>query len=270
VAILAAVDQASRRRVWVGCVLVCALAWATTAEAQGAFERVWIDANVGLAVAAQDTFAMSAPVERFDEPATLSARYTLPRAPSFDIGAGVLITRTFGIGASYDGTMHEHAAELRAHIPHPLIADAAATDVAETDPVMQRIERSLSVHAMVVVAQTRRLRFRVFGGPIHYRLEQDAVDAITYNQIYFVRQPTNIVQLTGFNYKRVDGSGWGGHVGADASLFLTRLLGVGLFTKYDRGRVALDNPLAAGLGHPERVTITAGGLQVGAGVRLKF
>jgi hypothetical protein len=34
--------------------------------------------------------------------------------------------------------------------------------------------------------------------------------------------------------------------------------------------VTLDNPLAAGLGGPDRVTITAGGLQLGAGVRLKF
>ena len=98
----------------------------------------------------------------------------------------------------------------------------------------------------------------------------DAVDAITYNQIYFVRQPANMVQLTGFDYTRVDGTGWGAHVGADASLFLTRILGVGLFTKYDRGRVDLDNPLAAGLGHPDRITITPGGLQVGAGLRLKF
>ena len=258
-------------QLWVAIVVaVCALATATPAEAQGAFERVWIDANAGLAMAAQDTFAMSAPIDRFEEPGELAAHYSLPRAPSFDIGAGVMITRRIGVGASYDGTMHEHAAELRARVPHPLFADAAASDMAETDPVMQRIERSLSVHAMIVVAQTRRLRLRVFGGPIRYRVEQDAVDAITYNHIYFVRQPTNIVQLTGFDYARVDGSGWGGHVGADASLFLTRIFGVGVFTKYDRGRVALDNPLAAGLGHPGRVTITAGGLQVGGGVRLKF
>jgi hypothetical protein len=250
--------------------VVCVLALAAPAEAQVAFERVWIDANVGMAMAAQDTFVMTAPIDRFPEPAELSAHYTLPRAPSFDVGAGFMFTRRLGLGASYDGTMHEHAAELRAHVPHPLVPNAAASDTADTDPVMQRIERSLSVHAMVVLAQTRRLRFRVFGGPIYYRMQQDAVDAITYNQIYFVRQPTNLVQLTGFDYTRVDGSGWGGHLGADASLFLTRLLGVGLFTKYDRGRVALDNPLAAGLGHPGRVTIAAGGLQVGAGLRLKF
>ena len=258
-------------QVWVALgVAVWALALAAPADAQGTFERVWVDANVGVAIAAQDTFTMSAPVDRFVEPAEVAAHYRLPRAPSFDVGAGVMITRTIGSGASFDASMHEHAAELRAQLPHPLFADAAATDVAETDPVMQRIERSLSLHAMVVVAQTRRLRLRVFGGPIRYRVEQDAVDAITYNHIYFVRQPTNIVQLTGFDYARVDGSGWGGHVGADASLFLTRIFGVGVFAKYDRGRVALDNPLAAGLGHPDRVTITAGGLQVGGGVRLKF
>jgi hypothetical protein len=249
---------------------VCALALSAPAEAQDPFERVWIDVNAGLAFAAQDVFAMSAPIDRFEEPAELAVEYTLPRAPSFDIGAGVMFTPRVGLGASYDGTLHEHSAQLNARLPHPLFPNAPATDMAETDPVMQRIERSLSLHAMVVVAQTRRFRLRAFGGPIRYRIEQDAVDAITYNHIYFVRQPTNIVQLTGFDYARVEGTGWGAHLGADASLFLTRILGVGLFTKYDRGRVALDNPLAAGLGHPGRVTITAGGLQLGGGVRLKF
>ncbi len=252
------------------CGIALVMALATPAEAQGAFERIWVDANVGLAAAAQDTFAMSAPIDRFDEPAEIAAHYALPHAASFDVGAGVMITRRLGIGASYDGTMHEHAAELRARLPHPLFAGATATDMGETDPVMQRIERSLSIHAMVVIAQTRRLRLRAFGGPIHYRMEQDAIDAITYNQIYFVRQPTNVVQITGFDYTRIDGAGWGAHAGADATLFLTRILGVGVFTKYDRGRVRLDNPLAAGLGHPGRVTIAAGGLPVGGGVRFRF
>jgi hypothetical protein len=258
-------------QVWVALgVAVWALAVATPADAQGTFERVWVDANVGVAFAAQDTFTMSAPIDRFVEPAEVAAGYRLPRAPSFDVGAGLMITRTIGIGASFDGTMHEHAAELRARLPHPLFADAVATDVAETDPAMQRIERSLSLHAMIVVAQTGRLRLRVFGGPSYFRVAQDAVDAITYNHIYFVRQPSNAVQLTGFDYARVDGAGWGAHAGADASLFLTRVLGVGVFAKYERGRVALDNPLAAGLGHPGSVTITAGGLQIGGGLRLKF
>jgi len=256
-------------------VALCGLALATGAAAQGGTarrttERVWIDVNAGVAIAAEDTFEIRVALERFAEPAELVARYTLPRAASFDAGAGVMVTPVLGIGLSFERTSDQHSAELRAHIPHPLFANAYADDNAETGDVMRRSEGSVSVQGMVVAARTHRLRLRVFGGPTWFRIEQDAVRDITYNQFYFVRSPTNIVELTGFQFDPVDGSGWGFHAGADASLFFTRILGVGGFAKFSRGHVDLENTLATGFGGQETASVPAGGFRVGGGVRVKF
>ena len=68
---------------------VCALAMAATAEAQTTVERVWIDVNVGSAWAAEDSFLMTASVDRSHEPADFAAHYHVPRNTSFDFGGGV-------------------------------------------------------------------------------------------------------------------------------------------------------------------------------------
>ena len=113
-------------------------------------------------------------------------------------------------------------------------------------------------------------RVRVFGGPTFFRIEQDAVREIFYNHFYFVRQPINGVDLTGVELTRVSGTGWGVHAGADASFFFTRILGAGAFARFSRGRVEMENTLATGFGRRDRVSVTAGGVDAGAGVRLRF
>jgi hypothetical protein len=250
-----------------GAVCVCALSG--RAEAQRRPERYWIDADAAVAIAAGDV-VMRTEVPRPVEPAAFEARVELPRSAAVDFGGGVLITPRFGVGLSVGGTVHEHRAALTARLPHPFFANAYAEDSDETDRQMQRIERTVSLQAMAVVAQPGPWRVRVFGGPTFFRIEQDAVREIFYNHFYFVRQPINGVDLTGVELTRVSGTGWGAHAGADASFFVTRFLGAGAFARFTRGSVDMENTLATGVGRRDRVSVTAGGVDVGAGVRLRF
>jgi hypothetical protein len=251
-------------------VAMCGLALATSAAAQTPFERVWIDVNAGVAMAAEGSFTMQGTLKRGAEDAVLEARYTLPRAGAVEAGAGIMFTPRFGIGASFERTADEHSAELSAHVPHPFFLNTIASDTAETGDVMRRSERSVSVQAVFLVAETHGIRLRAFGGPSWFRVLQGAVTEITYNQFYFVRQPTNVVELTGFKFGRVDGTGWGFNAGADASMFFTRMLGVGGYAKFSRGRVDVENTLATFLEQDEVTTTTAGGFRVGGGIRFKF
>src|SRR5688500_12221956 len=148
---------------------VLGLVMAAGAEAQSTFERGWIDVNFGVAVAAEDAFSMRATGELFDEPADFGADYALPRGASFDFGGGFMITPIFGVGVSFTGTAHEDVAILDARIPHPILANTYATDEAETDTMLQRIEGGVNLQAMIVAAQTDRFRFRMFGGPTYFR-----------------------------------------------------------------------------------------------------
>jgi hypothetical protein len=238
--------------------------------ARSTFERGWVDVNFGLALAAEDTFSMAATGELFDEPATFSAEYSLPRGASFDFGGGVMITPLVGVGVSFSGTAHEDTALLRARIPHPFIGNVYATDDAPTDGVLQRIEGGVNLQAMIVAAQSDHFRFRVFGGPTFFRVQQDAVTDIRYNQVFRILPPANAIEITEFDSERIEGTGWGFHGGADASYFFNRIVGVGGFAKFSRGNVDLENTLATAIGDNEVVSVKAGGFQVGGGLRLKF
>jgi hypothetical protein len=240
------------------------------ASAQTTFERGWIDVNFGMAVPAEDGFAMSATGEIFFEPADFGARYNLPLGAAFDFGGGVMITPVVGVGVSFTGTAHQDTAALTARIPHPIFANLYATDEAPTDEVLQRIEGGVNIHAMIVAAQTPRFRFRVFGGPTFFRVQQDAVTDIRYNQVFRILPPANVIEITEFDSDRIESTGWGFHAGADASFFFTRVVGVGGVVRFSRGNVDLEDTLASAVGDSEVVRVKAGGLQVGGGLRLKF
>ena len=249
---------------------VCALAMAATAEAQATIERVWIDVNAGSAWAAEDTFSMTASVDRAHEPADYAAHYHVPHSASFDFGGGVMLTPIVGVGLNLGGSAHEALADLNVRVPHPYFLEAFASAAAHTDNPMQRIERSVNVQAMVVALRTRRFRLRAFGGPTWFRIEQDAVTDISYNQFYFLHSPGNVAELTEWELERIEGSGWGFHAGADGSVFFTRVIGVGGFVKYGRGGIDLENTVARAQGQHAVVGVKAGGVQVGGGLRLKF
>ena len=249
---------------------VCALAMAATAEAQTTVERVWIDVNVGSVWAAEDDFLMTAQIDRSHEPADFAAQYHVPHNGSFDFGGGFMLTPIVGVGINVGGSAHEAQADLTVRVPHPYFLEAFASADAQTDIPMQRIERSLNVQVMLVALRTPHFRLRAFGGPSYFRIEQDSVTDIVYNQFYFVHSPGNVAELTEYEYERTAGSGWGFHAGADGSVFFTRIIGVGGFAKYGRGAVDLENTVARALGQHTQIGVKAGGVQVGGGLRLKF
>jgi hypothetical protein len=80
----------------------------------------------------------------------------------------------------------------------------------------------------------------------------------------------NAIEIAEFDHERIEGTGWGFHAGADASVFFNRIIGVGGFAKFSRGSVDIENTLATAVGLDDEVSVKAGGFQVGGGLRLKF
>jgi hypothetical protein len=264
------VKEWERVRRWLAiAVALYGLAHAERAAAQRPFERIWIDVDAAVASAPADV-AVHAEILQPVEAAEFEARYPVPRAAALNVGAGFMVTPRVGIGASVGATRHLHAAEISLRIPHPFFANTFASDNGETDYEMQRIERSLHLQAVFVAVNTPRVRVRAFAGPTMFRMRQDAVTEIIYNHFYFVRLPTNFVEITGYDLKQISGTGWGLHGGADAALFFTDVLGVGGFARFSRGTVDMENTLATALDLADRVSVKAGGVEIGAGVRLKF
>jgi hypothetical protein len=230
------------------------------------FERGWIDVNFGVAVAASKTFTTTLATPLFQETRTATATYRNPTGAEFDFGGGVMVTPQVGIGISFTGTAHEDEAQLAITVPHPTRFNASASDAKPTDSKFQRVEGGANIQLMLVTPISPRGRVRLFLGPTYFRVQQDMVRSIAYDQAYLVLLPVNTVDITTYErVNKVEGTGWGFHVGGDVSYFFTRVVGIGGFARFSRATVSLDDPLS---GLP--VDVKAGGFQAGGGLRLKF
>jgi hypothetical protein len=230
------------------------------------FERGWIDVNLGAAVAGTRSFTAELETPLYGETSTARVTYSNPLGADFDFGGGVMLTPTVGLGISFSGTAHQDTADLFINVPHPILADAFAADERSTDSKLMRVEGGAHLQVMGVAPIGDRMRVRLFGGPSWFRVQQDMVRTIRYDQTFVLLRPVNAVDITTFDVvDKVEASGWGFHVGGDFSVFFSRVVGVGAIARYSHATVTLDDPLSG-----EPLDVTAGGFQVGGGLRLKF
>jgi hypothetical protein len=149
-------------------------------------------------------------------------------------------------------------------MPHPLFFNAHDTDARPGDVALARTEGSVHIQAMVVATpNSDGVRIRFFGGPTRFRVTQETVDDILYDQVFQVFGRLNAVEITNCEFSKSEGTGWGFHVGADVGVFFTRVFGVGGFVKFSKGTVELSD-------FSGTFEVDAGGFQTGGGVRLKF
>jgi hypothetical protein len=239
---------------------VCVLAVPSFAQD----ERAWVDVNFGIAGAAEDTLSRSAEIPLFSELATFGAVYSNPRGADFDLGGGYMLTPVVGLGVSLQGTAHQDVPGLAIRIPHPLQFNAHASDVSIGTRNLTRGEGSFNIQAMIVATpNSERVRVRFFGGPTFFRVTQDTIDDILYDQAYQILGPGNVVDITDFAFSESEGTGWGFHGGADIAVFFNRVVGIGGFARMSRGTVELVD--AGGVFESK-----AGGFQTGGGLRFKF
>jgi outer membrane protein with beta-barrel domain len=241
---------------------VLCLSLATRASAQD--EKGWVDVNFGIAQAAEDGYATSLSRTVFRETATFGAAYSFSRGASFDFGGGYMFSPVIGLGVNFQGTAHEDPPVLSIRIPHPNFFNAFASDTAIGDTALTRAEGSFNIQAMIVATpNSDRVRVRFFGGPSYFRVTQDTVDDIRYNQVFGILNTSNTVDITTYPFSEAEGTGWGFHGGADVGVFFTRIVGVGGFARFSRGKVHLSD-FSGGY------EVDAGGFQTGGGLRLKF
>ena len=232
------------------------------------FHRVWIDANVGYARAGEEDYSAIAIRQINGQDARLQADYHLPPGIAFEIGGGVMATRQIGVGVTFSSTTQEDPAALSVEIPHPILPEPNATDTDTTDRSLERAESSLHIHGAFVSQTSDQLVLRLFGGPTYFRVQQDAVSNILYDQQFLPFDPLNQVDITGSEIQRIsydEATGWGFHAGLDISWFYTDALGVGFVGRYSKGTVGIRDPLTE-----VDADLDVGGFQAGAGVRVRF
>jgi hypothetical protein len=247
-------------------VVVVGLLLSSPAFAQ-TYEKGWIDINYGAAHSSQTDFTSAFAVRLFDETGALAAAYPKPnRGADFDFGGGFMFSPVIGVGFSVSGTAHQDPAGLAVTVPHPFFFNESMTASGATEDVLKRTEGAYHFQLAAVPLRTDRLVIRLFGGPSYFRVMQDLVSDINYLQVATIFSRVNNVTVTGWDgNSKVEGTGWGFNAGADIGVFFTRVVGVGAVVRFTRGSVDLADPLSE-----TSITMKAGGIQTGGGIRLKF
>jgi len=207
-------------------------------------------------------------VIRFGEVASSVATYPKPSVSTsvpIDIGGGVMLRRTMGIGVSYSRTAYEDPVGLEATIPHPTFFNVNASDIDVTNQSLRRKEAAVNLFFAVVPVYTDRLQFRLLGGPSFYSYSAEMVQEIRFAQAFDPLAPQNSITINGFGSQEATGHRFGFHAGADVTYFLNRLVGVAGGVRFGMATVRLSEEPLSQLTQDIRV----GGTTVFLGIRFR-
>lgn len=239
---------------------------ASPALAQVTASRGWVDIDLVSVQPSQgaQSFTVRTPV--FEEMASFASAYPeLPSARGGNIGGGFNVHPRFGGGVHIVNVNYELPVGIAVNVPHPLIFNRFAADSDVTSSALERRDRSIDILAAYVLPTPDAIRIRLFGGPTHFRVSQDMVSDVHFNQAFNLLG-ANIVDITRSDQRRVEGSAWGFNLGADVAYFFSRYIGVGAVVRFNKGTVEMDEQPLTG----ESAEWQAGHTIVGGGLRLRF
>jgi hypothetical protein len=204
------------------------------------------------------TFTATTTSTVYLETATINSSYTVPKGKLFDGGVLVRVARSFGVGVSLSAYTVQSDVAVTGSIPHPFFFNTPRP-LSGMARGLPRSEIAAHIQAAYVAA-SRELDFAIFGGPTIFRVSQDLVSNSPYTEAY----PYDTVVFASATTK-AERTGIGFNVGVDVGYRFSRNVGVGGLVRYSRATLSL--PLT---GSASDVSVDAGGLQAGGGVRFYF
>jgi len=221
-------------------------------------DRGYVSVN-GTYQATSNGFTATTTLTQNVESGSLTATYSTVRPPVLDVGVWARVRRNVAAGAAVTWWSRSGDATLTAAIPHPFLFNAPRT-VTGTVADVERQEFALHTDVSWVAPVGRKAQVAIFGGPSFFQVKQRLVTDVNASSVYPFDTATFVSGIT------ADVSRWrvGFNVGVDVTWMASKYTGVGAIVRYSRASVPL--PVSGG----EEVTIDAGGLQVGGGVRFRF
>ena len=209
------------------------------------------DNYVNVSVGAQPqsrTVDANATANIFDEDAEFKAEHSIGGGVFFDISAGHRVTPDVVVGVSFSSFRSDGTATGTGEIPDPAFVDRPTViDVTGSD--LKRSEQAFHFQAVWFRPLTNKVDVALSLGPSLIHVSQDFVSGR-------LDEGTQEVSIVADSQ---GGTGFGFNVGADTTYMFNGRYGVGLLLRYSWASVGL--PAA---------DVTAGGFQVGLGLRARF
>jgi hypothetical protein len=241
------------------CVLM--LSGAATAHAQMLTwdDRGLVAVNVGLQLQSRTFTETSTPVI-YGENASITVPHNVSGGVMLDIAGGYRVWRNLGILVGYSQAGDTESPTLAAQIPSPITFGAQRSAAASTGELKHH-ESAIHLHALWMIPVSDKLELAAIVGPSFWRIKQDFVGDV---QITEGPPPFGTVTISGVTVNEQSEGAVGFTAGLDATYLLTPRYGVGGFFRF--AGASADLPTAGG----GTVTVNAGGVQVGAGLRVRF
>ena len=239
-----------------GLMTVCALLGAMPAAAQP-LPRFTISVNGGYqpsTTSFDDRFTFD--LNR--ETASVDTDYSVDAGPLFDAGVGFRIWKGLGAGIAISRFSVDSAGQAEATLPHPLFFQRNRQISGETTGIT-REETGIHIQAQYQLPPFGNVYVTLAGGPSVLDIQQSIVTDVNFTEDF----PYDTATYVGVDSQRVSGTATGFNAGADVRWMFTRNVGVGGLVRYTRATVDLTR-------NNRTVTVDAGGMQVGGGVRLAF
>ena len=239
-------------------VAVVALSFAAPAAAQTWSERGFISVNGAFQPTTND-FSDRFEFEKDLDTGTTDVDYPVKGGFVFDGGGGVRLWKGIGAGVAVSYFTHKDPAATSTRSPHPFFLNQFR-DVSGDTRDLARTETAVHVQAMYFWDPAGPLRLVFSGGPTFFKVEQDLVSSVQLVEAY----PYDTAEFSNVTTEKSKKSTTAFNVGADVLWMFSRSIGVGGLVRYSRASLDLDAP------NSRSVSVDAGGVYVGGGVRVVF
>ena len=192
------------------------------------------------------------------ETATVDVTYPSKAAVLIDGNVVVRLWKHLGAGVAVSQATRDGAAEVDASIPHPLLFQQPRT-VTGSQSGISDAQTGVHFQLSYAVAVTPRVIVTLSGGPSYVHVSQDLVTDVNYSESY----PYDTATFTSAPSERTTAGAVGFNVGGDVRWMFARSFGIGGMVRFTRATV----DLASG---DRTISVEAGGVQAGGGIRLVF
>jgi opacity protein-like surface antigen len=244
-------------------VMVCGVMSAGIADAQAQMiqwqDRGYLSVNFGIQPQSRDFTEVSAP-EIHEEAAAITVPHTIGSGAFPDFAVGYRLWENLGVHVGYSYFSKSESPTLVAQIPHPIVGGQPRTATASAGE-LSHSESAFHTHLLWMIPLSEEIEVAILVGPSFYNIKQDFIETVVPQE---GAPPFSTVAISSVSQIEQSETAVAFTAGLDGTYRLTPKFGIGAFFRYSGA--SADMPLSGG----GTVTVEAGGIQIGGGLRYRF
>jgi opacity protein-like surface antigen len=196
----------------------------------------------------------------YDEPAEIRSTQKVDGGGLFEVGATYRVRNNLGVGVSYTSLSRTSDGEISGSLPHPLFFDAPRQFSAPV-PGLRHKQQAVHLSAVYYMPFVENVDLAFSAGPSFFTVSQGFARGVSFSENF---PDFNTVTIDAIDTATLEESAVGFHLGADGLYAFTENIGAGLQLRYTRATANFD------ISDGQSAEVTAGGFQIGVGLRLRF